>query len=79
MVAGTTVYISGLGKDVKIGDLFSILRGVEIKNPDTGEMIDFDGKEVAKVEVTEVRENTVKAKIIKGTGVKEKDFVQPIK
>lgn len=78
-IVGTTVYISGLGKDVKIGDHFSILRGIEIKDPDTGEVIDFDGKEIAKVEVTEVRANTVKAKIIKGADVREKDFVQPIK
>lgn len=78
-VVGTTVYITGLGKDVKVGDLLSVIRGKEIKNPDTGEVIDFDGNEIAKVEVFEVRENTVKAKIIKGTGVKIKDFVRVIK
>ncbi len=77
-IVGTNVYITGLAKDIKVGDLFSIIRGIEIKN-EAGEVIDFDGKEIAKVEVIEVRENTVKAKIIKGTGIREKDFVQPIK
>lgn len=77
-VVGTTVYITGLGQDAKIGDLFSVIRGVEIKDPDTGEVLDFDGSEIAKVEITEVRENTVKAKIIQGKGIKEKDVVKPI-
>lgn len=74
----TTVYITGLGKNVHIGDLLSIMRGKEIKDPDTGEVVDFDGKEIAKVEVIEVRENTVKAKIIKGTGIRVRDYVQPV-
>ena len=77
-VVGAKIYITGLGKNTKIGDLFSVIRGVEIKNPDTGETIDFDGKEIAQVEITEVRENTVVAKIIKGAGIRAKDFVKPL-
>jgi curli biogenesis system outer membrane secretion channel CsgG len=78
-VNGTTIYITGLGNSVKVGDIVSILRGKEIKNATTGEVIDFDGKEIAKAEITEVNENTVKAQIIKGVGVKELDFIKLLK
>ena len=78
-ISGVNVFISGLAKDVKVGDRFSIMRGTEVKDPDTGEIIDFDGKEIAIVEVIEIRSQTVRAKIIKGTGIKIKDVVQAIK
>ena len=78
VISGKIVYLTGLGQDVKVGDLFSVLRGIEIKDPGTGEIIDFDGKEIAKVEVIEVRERTVKAKIIQGTLIKENDVVKRI-
>ena len=78
-ISGVNIFIAGLAKDVKVGDRFSIMRGTDVKVPDTGEVIDFDGREIAIVQVIEVRENTVKAKIIKGTGIKIKDVVQAIK
>lgn len=78
-ISGVNILISGLAKDVKVGDRFSIMRGIEVKDPDTGEVIDFDGKEIAIVEVIEIRPQTVKAKIIKGTGIKIKDVVQAVK
>lgn len=57
------VYLSGLGGGAKKGDLFSVVR---------------DGKEIAVLELTEVNENTAKAKIIEGAGVKADDAVKPL-
>lgn len=77
-VNGTTIYITGLGSVIKVGDVISIVRGKEIKNAETGEVLDFDGKEIAKAEVIEVNERTIKAKVIGGAIVKELDFVKPL-
>ncbi len=78
-ISGDTIYVTGLGNSAKIGDVLSILRGKEIKNVETGEFLDYDGKEIAKAEVFEINEGTIKAKLISGTGVKELDFVKLLK
>lgn len=57
------VFVSGLGRSAKIGDILSVVRG---------------GKEIAVLEITEVNENTAKAKIIEGVGVKANDSVKII-
>ncbi len=49
--------------EAKVGDIFSVTR---------------DGKEIAVVEITEVKENTAKAKIVDGAGVKPNDKVKII-
>lgn len=54
------IYLTGLG-EAKVGDIFSILRGAGA------------GKEVAVVEITEVKENIAKAKVIEGAGVQKDD------
>jgi len=59
------VYLSGMG-DVKIGDILSVVRGAG------------NGKEIAVIEITEVNERTVKAKIIQGTGILAEDRVKLI-
>ena len=57
------VFLSGLGRSAKIGDILSVVRG---------------GREIAVLEITEVNENTAKAKIIEGAGVKANDTVKII-
>lgn len=59
------VYLTGL-KGAKTGDILSVKRA------------DENGKEIAVIEVTEVNERTVKAKIIQGEGVKSDDLVEII-
>lgn len=62
-VVKDVVFVSGLGRSAKIGDILSVVRG---------------GKEIAVLEITEVGENTAKAKIIEGAGVKANDSVKII-
>lgn len=57
------VYLSGMN-NAKVGDLLSVVRGSGA------------GKEVALLEVTEVNENFVKAKIVEGSGILQNDRVQ---
>ena len=59
------VYLTGLD-GAKIGDILSVKRGAS------------EGKEIAVIEVTEVNERTVKAKIIDGAGVQTNDRVEII-
>ena len=56
-------FISGLGQSAKIGDILSVVR---------------DGREIAVLEITEVNENTAKAKVIEGAGIKANDTVKII-
>ena len=68
-----------VGNNVKVGDLFSVVRGEPIKHPVTGKIMGIDGKEIARLKVIEISEGLVTTQIITGTGIKEKDFVKPIK
>lgn len=78
-VTGAQVYVSGLGQSAKAGDRFNVVRlGNVIKDPDTGEVLDTETQQIAVIEVVEVRERVVIAKIVSGSGVKIKDIVKPL-
>lgn len=76
-ISGTKVWISNLSNTVKIGAELTIVRVVNvIKNPQTGEIIDTEYQEVARIKVTEVKEKVVIGEIVSGKGVKTLDLVR---
>ena len=77
-VAGASIYISGLSGAV-VGDKFTVMRvGREVKDPDTGEVLDVESEKIAEVQITEIRPKIAVAKITSGAGIKPKDLVKPV-
>ncbi len=77
------VYIDiGQKSGVKAGDRFLVVGEREIRNPDTGELLDTDVFDKAELAVTKVMENISVCRIVKtlpGKKLAIKDKVRPIK
>ena len=75
--AGTKVYVSNLSNIAKVGGEYFVVRVKNIiKDPQTGEILDTEYQEVAKIKITEVKEKVVIGEIISGSGVKALDLVK---
>ncbi|HBE73641.1 MAG TPA: hypothetical protein DDW31_06110 [candidate division Zixibacteria bacterium] len=77
------VYINiGNKSGIKAGDRFMVVGEREIRNPDTGELMDTDIYEKAELAVSKVMENISVCRVIKpvpGNKLAVKDKVKPVK
>lgn len=80
-VAGSKIYLNaGSNEGVNVGDTFEIYRkGAEIRDPDTGAVLDVEMTLIGKVIVTEVKEKVAIASVQSGTGFQAGDIVKPPK
>jgi len=80
-VAGAKIYLNiGAGEGVKVGDVFEVYRqGEEIRDPDTGAVLDVDIKLIGKIIVTEVKDKVAIASAQSGSGFEKGDVVKPPK
>ena len=77
-VTANSIYISGL-QNAQVGNKFAVSRiGREIKDPDSGEILDVESVKIGEIEITEIRPKIVVAKIVSGNGFKVKDVVNPM-
>lgn len=80
-VAGEKIYLNiGAGEGVKAGDVFEVYRqGEEIRDPDTGAVLDVETKLIGKIIVTEVKDKVSIASSQGGSGFQKGDIVKPPK
>lgn len=80
-VAGPKIYLNmGSNEGVKVGDVFEIYRqGEEIRDPDTGAVLDVEMSLIGKVIVTEVKEKVSIATSQSGAGFQSGDIAKPPK
>ncbi|HXI04271.1 MAG TPA: CsgG/HfaB family protein [Candidatus Saccharimonadales bacterium] len=78
-VAGGKIYINKGGNEgVKVGDVFEVYRpGNEIRDPDTGAVLDVEEKLIGKIIVTEVKDKLSIASAQSGSGFLTGDVVRP--
>jgi len=78
-VSGSKIYLNkGANEGVKVGDVFEIYRmGQEIRDPDTGAVLDVEKTLIGKVIVTEVKEKIAIANVQSGAGFQAGDFATP--
>jgi len=77
-VEGTVVTLNvGKPHGVTVGSTFIVMRqGKVTKDPDTGEVLDVEEKEVGKIKITEVKEKISIGTLVSGSGVKPGDVVK---
>jgi hypothetical protein len=81
-VANGKVYINrGAREGVSVGQNFIVGTAEVIRDPDSGEVLDTTVEEIARVEVTEVKEKLSFAKVTggKGTSVRKGMGIHPTK
>jgi curli biogenesis system outer membrane secretion channel CsgG len=62
---------------VKAGDKFTVYaKGEDVIDPDTGLSLGSEETQAGTIEVVEVKDQFAKAKVLSGTGIKEKDLVR---
>lgn len=62
---------------VKVGDKFTVYsKGEEVIDPDTGLSLGAEESQAGTIEVTEAKDQYAKAKILSGSGLKEKDLIR---
>lgn len=62
---------------VKVGDKFTVYsKGEEVIDPETGLSLGAEESQAGTIEVTEAKDQYAKAKILSGSGLKEKDLVR---
>ncbi len=78
-IVGGKIYLNkGANEGVKVGDLFEVYRpGQEIRDPDTGAVLDVEETLIGKIIVTEVKEKVAIAASQSGTGFEKGDVVRP--
>ncbi|UCF80923.1 MAG: hypothetical protein JSV08_00410 [Acidobacteriota bacterium] len=78
ITSGGKIYITlGAGSGVKVGDRFEVHRiGNEIRNPDTGELLDVEIIKVGTLVVTEVKDKVSITSAKRGTDFKKGDIVR---
>ena len=78
-VSGSKIYLNkGANEGVKVGDIFEIYRmGQEIRDPDTGAVLDVEKTLIGKVIVTEVKEKIAIASVQSGAGFQSGDLATP--
>ena len=70
----------GLNANLKKGDVFVVVRkGEAMTDPDTGEVLGSEDKEVGKIKITEVLDKMSKAVILQGDGIQRGDAVKKAK
>ncbi len=81
ITSGGKIYITlGAGSGVKAGDRLEVHRvGNEIRDPDTGALLDVEIIKVGALIVTEVRDKVSIASIKRGTDFQEGDIVRLVK
>lgn len=80
-VSGEKIYLNaGAGEGIKVGDVFEVYRqGEEIRDPDTGAVLDVETKLIGKIIVTEVKDKVSIATGQGGSGFQKGDIVKPPK
>jgi len=80
-VSGEKIYLNiGAAEGVKVGDVFEVHRqGEEIRDPDTGAILDVEIKLIGKIIVTEVKDRVSIASSQSGAGFQKGDVVKPPK
>ena len=80
-VSGEKIYLNiGAGEGVKVGDAFDVFRqGEEIRDPDTGAVLDVETKLIGKILVTEVKDKVSIATSQSGSGFQKGDIIKPPK
>jgi hypothetical protein len=78
ITSGGKIYITlGAGSGVKVGDRFEVHRiGNEIRDPDTGALLDVEIIKVGVLFVTEVKDKVSITSIKRGTDFQEGDIVR---
>ncbi len=70
----------GVNAGLKKGDVFVVMRkGEAMTDPDTGEVLGSEDKEVGKIKITDVLEKMSKAVVLQGEGVQRGDIVKKAK
>jgi curli biogenesis system outer membrane secretion channel CsgG len=80
-VAAGKIYLNvGAGEGIKVGQTFEIFRqGEEIRDPDTGAVLDVEMTLIGKIIVTEVKDKVSIASAQSGTGFQKGDIAKPPK
>jgi curli biogenesis system outer membrane secretion channel CsgG len=80
-VSGEKIYLNiDSGEGVKVGDAFEVYRqGEEIRDPDTGAVLDVETKLIGKIIVTEVKDKVSIASSQSGSGFQKGDVIRPPK
>jgi curli biogenesis system outer membrane secretion channel CsgG len=76
-VSGGKVTINAAGDFAAGAKLKVTRRTKEVKDPDTGEVVDFETQEVGVLEVVEVKGKVTYCKVVSGTGFTVGDIVEP--
>jgi len=78
-VVGASIYINkGAGEGVKVGDVFEIFRtGQEIRDPDTGAVLDVEQTLIGRIIITEVKEKVAIGRAQSGAGFQSGDTAKP--
>jgi curli biogenesis system outer membrane secretion channel CsgG len=78
VVSDSKIYLNlGQGSGLEVGEKLEVLRvGQEIRDPDTGEVIDVETTRVGTITVTEVKEKSSVASATTGSGYQKGDIVQ---
>jgi len=80
-VVGPKIYLNmGAAEGIKVGDTFEVFRqGEEIRDPDTGAVLDVEVTLIGKIIVTEVKEKVAIASAQSGAGFEKGDVAKPPK
>ena len=74
--AGSKIIINrGSREGVSVGDTFRLGTAEEIRDPDTGELLDSDFTETGRIEITRVKEKLSYAKMVTGNKPKKGDTI----
>lgn len=74
--AGSKIIVNrGSREGVSVGDTFRIGKSEEIRDPDSGELLDSDFTETGRIEITEVKEKLSYAKSVSGAKPKKGDSI----
>ncbi|UCF80545.1 MAG: hypothetical protein JSV08_08555 [Acidobacteriota bacterium] len=78
VVSDSKIYLNlGQGSGLEVGEKLEVLRvGQEIRDPDTGEVIDVETMKVGTITVTEVKEKSSIASATTGSGYQKGDIVR---
>lgn len=76
--SGGKVTINAGDGDFKVGQQLRVYRpGAEVKDPETGQVVDIEVTEIGMIEVAEVKGKVSYCKVVKGKDFKSGDIVRP--